>query len=161
MKRRDFFEKGGCGLAAAFMAYLGGSACRKKETEIAAGVTDVEPVEYPAPVVGETLADRREVLHKILMEKMGKTHEEAEAMIADFEEKLPMVKDACICKTCPSYVAEEIESGFCHPLIGKSKIITEEKGCLCADCPIYVPMELKNGYYCTRGSELEIESAKA
>ena len=57
-------------------------------------------------------------------------------------------------------VYEEMESGFCHPLIGKSKIITEEKGCNCADCPIYVPMELKNGYYCTRGSELEIESAK-
>ena len=44
----------------------------------------------------------KDMVKKMLVEKMGKTEEEAEKMIADFEEKLPMVKDMCICKTCPS-----------------------------------------------------------
>ncbi|MCK4645695.1 MAG: DUF2769 domain-containing protein [Candidatus Aminicenantes bacterium] len=66
----------------------------------------------------------------------------------------------CICKTCPTYVAEETELGFCHPFIGKSKIITEEKGCVCPKCPVYLKMGLKNGYYCTRKSEMEQEMAK-
>ncbi len=91
---------------------------------------------------------------------MGKTEEEADVMIAEFEEKLPMVKDKCICRTCPTYVAEETEWGFCHPLVGKSKIITEEKGCDCPKCPVYQNMGLKNGYYCTRKSEMEQEMAK-
>jgi hypothetical protein len=57
-------------------------------------------------------------------------------------------------------VAEETELGFCHPLVGKSKIITEEKGCDCPKCPVYSKMGLKNGYYCTRKSEMEQEMAK-
>lgn len=67
----------------------------------------------------------------------------------------------CICKGCPSYVAEESELGFCHPLIGKSAKIIEEKGCVCPTCPVYAQMGMKNGYYCTRMSELEQEAAKA
>ncbi|NIM90629.1 MAG: DUF2769 domain-containing protein [Candidatus Aminicenantes bacterium] len=66
----------------------------------------------------------------------------------------------CVCKTCPTYVANETAVGFCHPLIGKSKIITAEKGCNCPTCPVYKKMELKNGYYCTRKSEMEQELAK-
>ncbi|MBN2409640.1 MAG: DUF2769 domain-containing protein [Candidatus Aminicenantes bacterium] len=66
----------------------------------------------------------------------------------------------CICRTCPSYVPEETEKGFCHPLIEQSKLITEEKGCDCPKCPVYKNMALKNGYYCTRKSELEQEAAK-
>ncbi len=100
------------------------------------------------------------MVKKMLVEKMGKTEEEAGAMIAEFEEKLPMVKDMCICKPCLTYVAEETELGFCHPLVGKSKIITEEKGCDCPKCPVYSKMSLKNGYYCTRKSEMEQEMAK-
>ena len=80
--------------------------------------------------------------------------------IKEMEEKLPQVKTMCICKTCPTYVKEETEVGFCHPLIGKSKIITEEKGCNCPQCPVYTKMKLKNGYYCTRKSEMEQEYAK-
>jgi len=94
------------------------------------------------------------------MEKMGKTEEEAEAMITEFEKKLPMVKDMCICQKCPTYVADETKVGFCHPLVGQSKIIKEEKGCNCPTCPIYQKMSLKNGYYCTRKSEMEQEMAK-
>lgn len=94
------------------------------------------------------------------MEKKGKTEEEADAMIAEFEEMLPKVKEQCICKTCPTFVAEETVVGFCHPLIGMSKIISEEKGCDCAKCPIYKMKEMKNGYYCTRKSEMEQEMAK-
>jgi len=61
---------------------------------------------------------------------------------------------------CPTYVAEETNVGFCHPLVGKSEIITEEKGCNCPTCPVYKKMELKHSYYCTRKSEMEQELAK-
>lgn len=153
MKRRDFFEKSGCGLAGMFMAYSGLNSFTKKEEALSAQEASVQE----APV--EEMS-RKDMIKKMLMEKMGKTEEEADAKIAEFEEKLPMVKDKCICKTCPTYVAEETENGFCHPLVGKSKIITEEKGCDCPKCPIYQNMGLKNGYYCTRKSEMEQEMAK-
>lgn len=103
---------------------------------------------------------REDMVKKMIMEKMGKTEEEADTMIIEMKEKLPMVKDMCICKTCPTFVAEETEIGFCHPLVGKSKIITEEKGCDCPKCPVYQKMSLKNGYYCTRKSEMEQEMVK-
>jgi hypothetical protein len=139
MKRRDFFEKSGCGLAGIIMSHFGLTSCAKKEEAPAAEAQSVK---------------------KMMMEKMGKTEEEAAAMIKEAEEKLPMLKDMCICKTCPTYVAEETEKGFCHVLVGKSKIITEEKGCDCPKCPVYQKMGLKNGYYCTRKSEMEQEMAK-
>ncbi len=151
MKRRDFFEKSGCGLMGIMMAYFGLTSCKKKEEA---------PAAEPATAAPKEEMSRKDMVKKMLVEKMGKTEEEASAMIADFEEKLPMVKDMCICKTCPTYVAEETELGFCHPLVGKSKIITEEKGCDCPKCPVYSKMGLKNGYYCTRKSEMEQEMAK-
>jgi hypothetical protein len=155
MKRRDFFEKSGCGLAGIFLTSLGLNSCTKKE-ETPPGVQ----AQNPAQEAPEEEMNRKDMVKKLLMEKMGKTEEEADTMIADFEEKLPLVKEKCICKTCPSYVAEENEVGFCNALVGKSKIITEEKGCLCPNCPIHQTMGLKNGYYCTRKSELEQEIAK-
>ena len=97
---------------------------------------------------------RKEWVKKLLMEKMGKTEKEADTMIADFEKKLPMIQKMCICKNCPSYVKKETAVGFCHPLVGKSKIITKEKGCICGSCPVYKKMKLTNGYYCTRDAEL-------
>ena len=159
MKRREFVEKSGCGLAAAWLAALGLTSCKKEEA--------VAPGSAPAAAEPEAAAeiaaavDKKAVIKKLLMEKMGKTEEEAGAMIAEFEAKLGMVKEMCICKGCPSYVANETELGFCHPLIGKSAAITEEKGCVCATCPVYAEMGMKNGYYCTRMSELEQEAAKA
>ncbi len=150
MKRRDFFEKSGCGLMGIMMAHFGLTSCKKKEAP-AAESTAAAPKEEMS---------RKDMVKKMLIEKMGKTEEEASAMITEFEEKLPMVKDMCICKPCPTYVAEETELGFCHPLVGKSKIITEEKGCDCPKCPVYSKMGLKNGYYCTRKSEMEQEMAK-
>jgi hypothetical protein len=151
MKRRDFFEKSSCGLMGIMMAYFGLTSCKKKEEA---------PAVEPAAEAPKEEMSRKDMVKKMLIDKMGKTEEEASAMIAEFEEKLPMVKDMCICKTCPTYVAEETELGFCHPFIGKSKIITEEKGCVCPKCPVYLKMGLKNGYYCTRKSEMEQEMAK-
>jgi len=163
MKRRDFFEKSGCGVAGALMAFLGLQSCAKKEetaeVEPAAQAYAQAPTEAPVQEAAMEEMSRKDMVKKMLV-KMGKTEEEADAMIAEFEEKLPMVKDMCVCKTCPSYVAEETEVGFCHPLVGKSKIITEEKGCNCPTCPVYTKMGLKNGYYCTRKSEMEQEMAK-
>ena len=155
MKRRDFIEKSGCGVAGLFLASLGVNSCTKEEETPA----EVQ-AQAPAPGAPREEVSRKDMVKKLLVEKMGKTEEEAEAMIADFEEKLPMVKEKCICKTCPTYVAEETEVGFCHPLVGKSKTISEEKGCDCPKCPVYQNMGLKNGYYCTRKSELEQEIAK-
>ena len=141
MKRREFFETSGCGLLGLMMAEFGFTSGQKEKAQ-------------------EKKMSRKDMVKKMLIEKMGKTEEEAEAMIKEMKEKLPMVKDMCICKTCPTYVAEEKENGFCHPLVGKSKIIKEEKGCDCPKCPVYQKMKLKNGYYCTRKSEMEQEMAK-
>jgi len=151
MNRRDFFGKSGCGLLGLMMTYFGLTSCKKGEA----------PVEEPAAAqtVKEEIS-QKDIIKKLLMEKKGMTAEEADAQIAEFEEKVSMVKTMCICKSCPSYVPEETEQGFCHPLVGKSKIITEEKGCICPKCPVYMQMSLKNGYYCTRKSEMEQEMAK-
>jgi hypothetical protein len=143
MKRREFFEKSGCGLLGLMMAEFGFASGQKEQAQ--------------AP---KKKMSREDMVKKMLMEKMGKTEKEADTMIKEMKEKLPMVKDMCICKTCPTIVAEETEIGFCHPLVGKSKIITEEKGCDCPKCPVYQKMSLKNGYYCTRKSEMEQEMAK-
>ena len=145
MKRRDFFEKSGCGLFGLMLAYFGLTSCKKAEA--------------PAQTAEEEMS-QKDTTKKLLMEKKGLSAEEADAQIAEFEEKVSMVKTMCICKTCPTYVSEESELGFCHPLVGKSKIITEEKGCVCPNCPVYKQMNLKNGYYCTRKSEMEQEMAK-
>jgi len=151
MKRRDFFEKSGCGLFGLMLAYFGLTSCKKAEA----------PAEEPAAAqAAKEEMSQKDTIKKLLMEKKGLSAEEADAQIAEFEEKVSMVKTMCICKTCPSYVSEESELGFCHPLIGKSKIITEEKGCVCPNCPVYKQMSLKNGYYCTRKSEMEQEMAK-
>jgi hypothetical protein len=155
MRRRDFFEKSGCGLFGMMLAYFGLTSCAKKEETPTATVQ----AEAPAEEAPEEMS-REEMVKKMLVEKKGLTEEEADVQIAEFKDKLPMVKEKCICKTCPTYVAEETESAFCHPLIGKSKIITEEKGCDCPKCPVYKEMNMKNGYYCTRKSELEQEMAK-
>jgi hypothetical protein len=160
MKRRDFFGKTGCGAIGLMMAYFGLSSCKKEEeaeTPKAATQEMEQAAEQEAPM--EEMS-RKDMVKKMLIESKGVTEEEADAMIADFEEKLSMVKEQCICKNCPSYVAEETELGFCHALVGKSKVITAEKGCICGQCPVYKDMGLKNGYYCTRKSELEQEMAK-
>ena len=158
MKRRDFFGKTSCGALGMMMAYFGLSSCKKKEeAETAEAAAQAQAPEQEAPM--EEMS-RKDMVKKMLIEKKGVTEEEADAMIAEFEEMLPMVKEKCICKTCPTYVAEETEQGFCHPLVGKSKIITEEKGCNCPQCPIYTEKQMKNGYYCTRNSEMEQEMAK-
>ncbi|HZX11405.1 MAG TPA: DUF2769 domain-containing protein [Acidobacteriota bacterium] len=138
MKRREFFEKSACSVAALVLAKFGLSSSGLPEEEMS----------------------REEYVKKLLMDKMGMSEEEAKEEIEKMKEKLPKVKEMCICKDCPTYVDEETEVGFCHPLIGKSKVITEENGCNCPTCPVYKNMGLKNGYYCTRKSEMEQEMAK-
>jgi hypothetical protein len=156
MKRRDFVEKSGCGLLGMALVYFGLTSCKKKEEAPAMEASAPAPAEE-APM---TEADQKDIIKKLLVEKMGKTDEEAAAMIAEFEEKLPMVKEMCICEKCPTYSPEETVDGFCHALVGQSKVITQEKGCDCPKCPVHRDMDLKNGYYCTRKSELEQEAAK-
>ena len=151
MKRRDFIEKSGCTLAGLMMANLGLISCKKE------GASPGTETAANAPM-GEK--NKKEMMQKMMMEKMGKTKEEAEAMMAEMEGKLQMVKEKCTCKTCPSYVKEETETGFCLCLVGKSKKITKENGCICGDCPVYKEMGLKNTYYCTRKSEMEQNMAK-
>lgn len=155
MKRREFFGKTGCGLFGMMLAYFGLTSCAKKEEAPTEVAQSQAPIQEPAPEV-----NREEMVKKMLIEKKGLSEEEAAAEIAAFKEKLPMVKEMCICMTCPTYTAEETENAFCHPLIGNSKVITEEKGCDCPKCPVYKQMEMKNGYYCTRKSEMEQEMAK-
>lgn len=137
MKRREFFAKTGCGAAGIMLAHFG----------------------LKAGALPNTPEEQKEKIMKLLA-KTGKSKEEIDDMMKKMEEMLPMVKEQCICKTCPTYVKEEKVVGFCHPFISKSEIITEEKGCDCPKCPVYKKMELKNGYYCTRMSELEQEASK-
>lgn len=154
MKRREFFKKSSCSVFTLMLAYFGLTSCKKEAT------IETQSGQSPTPAPPPKEMDEKEMVKQMLMTKMGKTEEEADAMIADFEAKLPMIKEKCICKTCPTYVAEETGLGFCSPLAGQSKIITEEKGCDCPKCPVYAEMALKNGYYCTRKSEMEQNVAK-
>lgn len=158
MKRRDFFGKGGRGLMGVALAYLGLSSCKKKEA-LAVESSPATAVSAPGQESVEEMS-RKDLVKKLLLEKLGKTEQEATAMIVEFEQNLPLAEQACICKTCPSYTANETEEAFCHALVGQSKVITQEKGCDCAKCPVYKSDGLKNGYYCTRKSELEQEAAK-
>jgi len=160
MKRRDFFEKSGCGVVGMMMAYFGLTSCKKKEEAATAEVMDQGETQTPVQEIPAEEMSRKEMIKTMLIEQKGITSEEADAKLAEFEEMLPKVKMQCICKTCPTYVAEETELGFCHPLIGESKIITEEKGCNCPQCPVYTENKFKNGYYCTRKSEMEQEMVK-
>ena len=155
MKRRDFVEKSGCGLLGMALAYFGLSSCKKKEDTPAAQTVSPPSAETPM-----TESDQRDAVKKLLIEKMGKTEEEAAAMIVEFEEKLPVFERMCICEHCPTYVPEERHEAFCQALVGESKVITQEKGCDCPKCPVHQNEGLKNGYYCTRGSELSQEAAK-
>jgi Zn finger protein HypA/HybF involved in hydrogenase expression len=137
MNRRDFFTKTGCGAAGIMLAHLG----------LKAGALTGTPKE------------QKEKILKLLA-KMGKSKQEIDDMMKKLEEALPMVKEECICKTCPTFVKEEKVIGFCHAFISKSEVIKEERGCDCPRCPVYKKLQLKNGYYCTRMSELEQQAAK-
>ena len=138
MERRDFFEKTGCSVLGLMLAHFG----------------------LKMPLNAGEEMNREKMVMKMLMEKMGKTKEEAQKMIEDFKKKLPMIQKMCICKGCPSYVKDESVVGFCHPLLGKIKVIKKKKGCICGKCPVYKKMELTKGYYCTRGSEMEQKMMK-
>jgi hypothetical protein len=138
MKRRDFFEKTGCGVMGLMLAHFG----------------------LKLPLSAHEHPDREKMVMKMLMEKMGKTEGEAKMMIEDFKKKLPEVQQMCVCRGCPSYVKDETVVGFCHPLVGKSKVIKKEKGCICGSCPVYKKMKLTKGYYCTRASEMEQKMMK-
>jgi hypothetical protein len=143
MERREFIWKSGVLIGGAALAGTGLLSCGKKE-EGAAEATGIS---------------RLDKLKKELMEQRGMSEADVAAMMEDLKKKLPMVKEKCICKTCPSYVEGEKEIGFCHPLVGKSEKITKRKGCDCPTCPVYKMLGLKRGYYCIQGSELEMDLA--
>ena len=140
MKRRDFFETCGQGTFGLMLAYFG--------------------LKLPLMAGEEKKMSRKEMIKNLIMEKMGKTEKEADAMILDMEKKLPEVKKMCICKNCPTYVKTDTKTGYCHPLMGKSDVIKDERGCICGTCPVYKKMGLTRGYYCTRKSEMEQKMAK-
>jgi hypothetical protein len=146
MKRRDFIVKSGMLLGSAGVACCGLFGCGKKEEQ---KVEETPPT--PEPVMS-----RLDQVKQQMMEKMGLSEAEVTAQMKEFEEKLPMVKEQCICATCPSYVEGETELGFCHALVGKSTVITERRGCICGECPVHKMMGLKHGYFCVQGSELEL-----
>ena len=79
------------------------------------------------------------------------------------EQKLEFVAANCGCAKCPSWTpacAEKGEKGgYCA--VGKSTVITEEKGCVCSDCPVTAKLGLKWGYYCTRGSAQDMSAKEA
>lgn len=89
----------------------------------------------------------KEQAKTMVMEKMNLSEEE-------FAEKEEWVKKECICANCPSYTSGESTLGFCWPSIGKSEVITEEKGCICGGCPVHTEAELTLSFYCTRDSEI-------
>jgi hypothetical protein len=157
MKRREFVEKGGGGFLSLVLAYFGLTSCKKK-TETSAAETTPPPA---AATEAQLPTDRKDMVKKLLIEKMGKSEEEATAMVAGYEENLPQIEPLCICKKCPTYGSGETEEAFCHALVGRSDVITGEKGCDCPKCPVYKDMAMNNGYYCTRGAELEQEASKA
>lgn len=97
----------------------------------------------------------REKIKKVMMEKMGISEDEVMEKMKEMEEKLPEVKEMCTCASCPTYVAEETELGFCHPMVGKSGVITDLAGCICPQCPVTEMMGLENTSFCTMGSEIE------
>ena len=157
MKRRDFFQRSGSALAAALLA--GAVSCKK--TPDKAPPVSPPPGPTPEEQAAAELSARKEAVRKLLMEKTGKTSQEAEAIMAGLEKELNAVKAKCVCETCPSALPEENETGFCHAFIARSKIIKEEKGCDCGQCPVHQEMGLKFSYYCTRGSEMEQAAVRA
>ncbi|VVB76085.1 Uncharacterised protein [Candidatus Tiddalikarchaeum anstoanum] len=70
--------------------------------------------------------------------------------LSDMAEK----KSECICPSCPSFVKGKEPVGYCFH--GKSKVIKVEKGCICMTCPIHTENKYRHGYYCTKGSEKQI-----
>ena len=89
-----------------------------------------------------------------MMEQMGKMSQE------EMGKKMGQIQEMCkpYCGECPSYKGTgEEKFGFCA--MGKSEIITEEKGCICGKCPVTEMMGLRWGYYCTRGSGREMAAS--
>lgn len=67
----------------------------------------------------------------------------------------------CICPSCPTYMwTRESKVFFCG--MGKSEIISEEKGCTCPECPVTEKMGLRWQYYCIKGTgreQLDLETS--
>jgi len=86
--------------------------------------------------------------------------EELDSLSPDeLSNKIAEVKDSCVCITCPSYDGTgEINVGFCT--IGKSDLITENKGCSCGDCPVTSILSLRWGGYCMHGAAKDIFKAE-
>jgi len=71
---------------------------------------------------------------------------------------LDKAKKACICKGCPSFFDCKEQLAYC--LLGKSKCISSEVGCICPGCPVEKEIKSSRVYYCTKGSNKELEAKK-
>ena len=87
------------------------------------------------------------------------TFEQATEMMAQMSEEerkatIAENTNMCICASCPTYVGTgETELLFCE--LGKSDVITEDKGCTCPGCPVTPKMGLRWNDYCLKGSGRE------
>ena len=91
---------------------------------------------------------------------MTETFEEKIAAMAglsqeEMAERVESMKEVCksYCGECPSYTGTGESLVFCA--MGRSSVISEEKGCLCPSCPVTEMMSLRWKFYCTRGSGRE------
>jgi hypothetical protein len=78
------------------------------------------------------------------------------------KERLMIVEDMCICKSCPTYKnLRRVDGyiGYCHPSHGKSMMIREEKGCTCGICPVYNQNKFITSYFCTRDTDMKQKTA--
>ena len=66
----------------------------------------------------------------------------------------------CICRMCPSYFDCGEKLAFCLWESGVSKCIKTESGCICPGCPVLQQLGLLHEYYCTRGSEKNLNAPK-
>lgn len=82
------------------------------------------------------------------IEEMSRiSQEQMQARIKEFDK-------ICICVKCPTYIGTgEKKLVFC--VIGKSTIITKDKGCLCPGCPVQKSLGLRWDRYCMKGSGKE------
>ncbi len=72
----------------------------------------------------------------------------------EYANKQAYVIKGCKCSECPTYVSGDTPTGYCFPLNGTSKKITNEEQCICQTCPIYKEYELTHTFYCTRCSQV-------
>jgi hypothetical protein len=74
---------------------------------------------------------------------------------SDIKRSAEQVLYLCQCHKCPTNEKTgEMNAVYCS--LGKSLIVTEQRGCQCLNCAITKTMSLRWDYYCIRGSAAEL-----